>query len=127
MIMASLLLQKSSNIPKSNEHQLSSERHLDLWKNGKLEELLLEGKDIQKLIKILRKPSTIAEISRKFKRLMQNGNINAALNLLTNNMDLAILPSDQKTISQLVLKHRQKSCPSVDILLSGPLEKIQPY
>ena len=35
---------------------------------------------------------------------MQKGNINAALNLLTNNMGHGILPLDQKTVSQLVLK-----------------------
>lgn len=49
MIMLSLLLQKSSNTPMSNEHQLPLERHLDLLKNGELQELLLEGKAIEKL------------------------------------------------------------------------------
>lgn len=84
--MLSLLLQKSSNTPMSNEHQLPLERHLDLLKNGELQELLLEGKAIEKLFKIFQKPSRIAEISRKFKQLIQKSNINAELNLLKTNM-----------------------------------------
>lgn len=126
MIMLSLLVQKSSNTPKSNEHQLPLERQLDLLKNGGLQELLLEGKPIEKLFKIFQKPSRIAEISRKFKQLMQKGNMNAALNLLMNNMGRAILPLDQQTISQLVLKLPQKSSASKDVLINGPLEKFHP-
>ena len=59
---------------------------------------------------------------------MQKGNINAALNnkLLTNSMGHGILLLDQKTISELVLKHPQKSCASEDILINGPTEKIHP-
>ena len=75
-------------------------------------------------LKSFQKPSTIAEILRTFKQLMQKGNISAALNLLTNNMDHDILPLDQKTISQLVLNHPQKSCTLDDILINGPQEKV---
>ena len=56
--------------------------------------------------------STFAEISIKFKQVMQKGNIKAALNLLTNHMSHGILQLDQKTISQHLLKHPQKSCVS---------------
>ena len=55
---------------------------------------------------------------------MEKGNINAALNILTNNMSHGILPLDQKTISQVVLK--QKSCTSEDILINWSLEKVHP-
>ena len=47
------------------------EQHLDLWKKSEFEELLFEGETIQKLLTSVQKPSTIAEISRKFKQLMQ--------------------------------------------------------
>ena len=126
MIMPSLLLQKPSNTSKSKEHQQSLERLLDLWKNFEFEGLLFEGKTIQKLLTTVQKPSTIAEISRKFKLLVQKGNINAALNLLTNHMSHRIFPLDHKTISQLVLKHLQKSFVSKDILINGPIEKVNP-
>ena len=52
---------------KSKEYQLSSERHVDLWKNVESEELLLGGENIQKLLKSVQKPLAISEISRKFK------------------------------------------------------------
>ena len=84
----------------------------------------MEGETIQKFLTNIQKASTIAETSRKFKRLMQKGNINAALNLLTKSH--GILPLDQKTISQFVLKHLQKSSASKDILPSGTLKKFNP-
>ena len=126
MIMPIILIQKPSKTSKSKEHQLLLERCLDLWQNGRFEDLLFESETIQKLLTSAQKPSTIAEISRKFKQLMQKGNISAALKLLTNNMGHGILPLDQKTISQLVLKHPQKSCASEDILINGPIEKVHP-
>ena len=125
VIMPNLLLQKPSKTSKSKEHQLPLERRLDLWQNSELEELLFKGETIQKLLTSVQKPSTIAKISRKFKQLMQKGDISAALNLLTNKMGHGILPLDQKTISQLVLKHPQKSC-AEDILINGTIEKVHP-
>ena len=41
-------------------------------------------------------------------------------------MGHGILPLDQKTISQLVLKHPQNSCASEDILINAPIEKVHP-
>ena len=55
---------------------------------------------------------------------MQKDKIIRALILLTNNMGYDILPLDQKTIPQFVLKHPQKSCASDDILINVPLEKV---
>ena len=80
MIMPHFLLEKLSKTSQSKKHQLSFEKRLDLWRNGEFEKLLLEGEAIQKLLKRFQKPSAIAEISRKFKQLMQKDNINAALN-----------------------------------------------
>ena len=108
--MSNLLLQKTPETSKSQEHQLLLEQRLDLRKNGESEKLHFEGETILKPITRTQKRSKIVEISRKFKQLMQKCNINTALNLLTNNMGLGILPLDQKTTSQLVLKNPQKSC-----------------
>ena len=94
MIMSNLLLPKPSKISKSKEHQRSLERCLDLWKNGEYEDLLCEYETIQKFLTSVQKPSTITEISRTFKQLMQKGNINAALNLPTNHTSHGILPLD---------------------------------
>ena len=108
--MSNLLLQKTPETSKSQEHQLLLEQRLDLRKNSESEKLHFEGETILKPITRTQKRSKIVEISRKFKQLMQKCNINTALNLLTNNMGLGILPLDQKTTSQLVLKNPQNSC-----------------
>ena len=83
--MSNLLLQKPSKNPKSKDYQLVLERRLELWRKGELEELYFEGETIQASLKTLQKPSLIAEILKKFKQYMTKGNINSALNLLTNN------------------------------------------
>ena len=86
VIMPNVLLQKPSKTSKSKKQQLPLERRLDLWKNGEFEELLFEGETIQRLLKSVQKLSTIPEILRKFKMLMQEGKINAVLSILTNTM-----------------------------------------
>ena len=63
------------------------ERRLELWHKGEFEELFFEGKAIQASLKIIQKPSSITEISNKFKQYMAKGNISAALHLLTDNME----------------------------------------
>ena len=60
--------------------------------DSEFEELLFEDETIQKLLTSVKKPTTIAKISSKFKQLMQKGNINAALNLPKNNMG-HVIPS----------------------------------
>ena len=108
MIMPNLLLQKPSKSSKSKDHQQALERRLELWTDGEFEELFHEGETIQLSLKTIQGPKTVAEISRKFKQLMTKGNVNAALNLLTENMENSLLPLDQRTISNLVLKHPDK-------------------
>ena len=66
---------------------------------------LHEAQTIQCDLKTLNKKKTIAEISKKFAEQMQKGNINAAIKLLTNNMQNGILPLNDETLSQLKQKH----------------------
>ena len=67
---------------------------------------------------------TIAKISLKFKNLMSKGNVNGALNLLTDNMHSGILPLNKET--QELLVHPEPSEPSPDILIQGPTRPIHP-
>ena len=120
------MLEKPPKTSKSKEHQLPLARRLDQWINGELEELLFEGETIPKLLKSVQKPSTVAEISKNLKKFIQKDNMNRALNLLTSNIGHGILSLDQKTISQLVLKHPQKNYASDNILINGPLEETHP-
>ena len=47
-ILPNLLLQKSNHTSKSKEHVTCLERRLGVWKNGDLNELILEGRALQK-------------------------------------------------------------------------------
>ena len=67
---------------------------------------------------------TIAKMSLKFKNLMSKGNVNGALNLLTDNMHSGILPLNKET--QELLVHSEPSEPSPDILIQGPTRPIHP-
>ena len=51
MVMPALLLQKPSHNSKSKDHKAALSRRLELWEQGKLGDLLLEGKTIQNQLK----------------------------------------------------------------------------
>ena len=68
----------------------------------------------------------IAKIFVKFKELMQKGNVNGALKLLTNEMSNGILPLTEETLSQLEIKHPDNRDASADVLLNGPIKEIHP-
>ena len=68
MLMPNLLLQKPSENSKSKDHQLALERRLELWHKCEFAELYIEGKTIQASLKTIKNPSSIAEISKKFKQ-----------------------------------------------------------
>ena len=126
MLMPNLLLQKPSRNSKSKDHLLALERRLELWKRGELHELFFEGETIQASLKSIKKISSISEISKKFKEQMSKGNINAALNLLTNNMENGVLPLNAQTLQQLAQKHPESKAAPSDILLQGPVPKVHP-
>ena len=75
--MPVLLLQKPSKSSKSKDHH-ALERRLNLWEEGKIEELLYEGQTIQERMKSPDSSMTIAKISMKFRVLMSKGNVNGA-------------------------------------------------
>ena len=68
----------------------------------------------------------IVKISVKFKELMQKGNVNGALKLLSNEMSNDILPLTEETLSQLEIKHPGNRDASADVLLNGPIKQIHP-
>ena len=86
MVVPNLLLPKPARNSKSKDHLEASNRRLNIWKEGELIELLIEGENIQKSLSDSKSIKTIAELSKKFKNYMKKGNINAAVKLLTSNM-----------------------------------------
>ena len=115
IVLPILLLQKPSKASKAKEHATCLERRLRSWKEGNLNELLLEGRTIQsRLIKTSTLKST-QSVARFFSDLMFAGKCKAALDLLSNNSERGILhindftdPSmpDSPTVREvLVSKH----------------------
>ena len=123
-VMPALLLQKPSKKSKSKDHMLALERRLKLWDEGNLLELLAEGTTIQD--RITSSDCNISAISKKFKLLMQKGDVNAALKLLTNNMNNGILPLNDNTLILLEQKHPEASEVQTEILIDQPPERIHP-
>ena len=97
MIMPNLLLQKPSKNSKAKDHLTALEIRMQSWLKGDLMELLHEGETIQKNLTQQLSKGDIGKISKKFAALMRKGNVNAAINLLTENMRNGILPLNNET------------------------------
>ena len=73
--------------------------------NGNIDELLFEGETIQSCLHHINRPKSIGELSKKFALLMEKGNVNGELKLLSSNISNDILPLDDKTLSLLKQKY----------------------
>ena len=122
--MPALLLQKPSQSSKSKDRHAALERRLQLWEEGKNEELLYKGQTIQGRLKSPDSTTTITKISMKFRILMSKGNVNGALKLLTNNMSNGNLPLTDATL-QVLKKHLQSREPPPEVLIEGPAVLIE--
>ena len=81
-VLCILVLQKPSRNSKERDHIRHLEHRLKLWRDGALDELVREGRMIQNHLRnksFMRKET---QITRSFTKLMFEGNIRAALQLL---------------------------------------------
>ena len=101
MVMPSLILQKPSRNSKAKDHSEALRWRMILWQSGDLLQLFKEVETIQKGLKDLTKPKSIAQLSKKFAEYMNKGNINSAIKLLSNNMENGILPLNDTTLNIL--------------------------
>ena len=83
-VMPNILLQKPSKRSKVKDHLKALVRRIDLWINGNIDELLFQGETIQSRLHHINTPKSIGELSKKFALLMEKGNVNSALKLLTS-------------------------------------------
>ena len=97
-----------------------------IWENGNITELLNEGQSFQERLPTGDRPKDIAKIFVKFKELMEKGNVNGALKLLTNEMSNGILLLTEEMLSQLEIKHSDNRDASADVLLNRPIKEIHP-
>ena len=126
MIMPNLLLQKSSKNFKTKDNLTALERRMQSWLKGDLTELLDEGETIQKnLMQILTK-GDIGKISKKSAALMRKKNVDAAINLLTENMRNGILPLNNDTLNLLRLKPPNPKDAYESVMSTDVPERIHP-
>ena len=126
MVMPYLLLQKPSKNSKAKDHLTPLERRMQSWLKGDLKELLHEGEAIQKNLTQQLTKGDIGKISKKFEALMRKGNVNAAINLLTENMRSGIFPLNNERLNLLRLKHPDPKEAHESVMLSDVPERIHP-
>ena len=125
-VMPSLLLQKPSKTSKVKDHLKAPERRIDLWINGNIDELLFEGETIQSRLHHINTPKSTGQFSKKFALLMEKGNVNGALKLLTSNISNGILPLDAKTLTLLKQKHPASSELNEEVSLRREKPSVHP-
>ena len=126
MTMPQLLLQKPAKTSKSKDHVEALKRRLILWKNGDILELLRECKTIQARIKSTTPSKSTEATSKKFATLMKQGNISAAVKLLTSNMSAGILPLNEETMKLLHEKHPDAEECSLDAIVEEQMPDVHP-
>ena len=97
-----LLLQQPHLKSKSRVNATHLIRRLKLWKDGKIDELLFEGRSIQQRLHIAnrshtakRSPDKDSRLARSFANLMFQGKTKDAIRLITeNNRGRILLPDD---------------------------------
>ena len=70
VVVPILLLQKPHRRSKTKDHTACQERRLQAWKEGNLNELILEGRTIQSRLPKFDKPMATQNLSRSFANLM---------------------------------------------------------
>ena len=78
-----LLLQKPSRTSKPKDHAAHLERRLLLWHEGKLKDLIVEGRAIQSRLPKVSTSMSDAQVARSFASVMFEGKTSAAIKLLT--------------------------------------------
>lgn len=93
-VLATVVLQKPSQTSKAKAHITCLERRLLLWKDGNLNQLVLEGRAIQQRLPRLHPPSACQQLAQSFANLMFTGNTKAALRLITEQDKGGVLSLD---------------------------------
>ena len=125
MVLPSLLLQKPSRESKAKDHIKKLEERLQLWNEGRLGQLLQEGRTIQKRLKTS-KGRNAEDSARIFAKLIFQGKINAALKFLSSDYDNGAHEINDEILIELQNKHPEPSKITENTLLFGPVQTVLP-
>ena len=125
MMMPNLLLQRTSIKCKTRINKDHLKRRLDLWDDGKIDDLISEAREIQlRLPSQSKKPKSVEDLSRTFASLMMQGKIQHALRLLQKEYNNGILPLNTNTMNELSNKHPYAQPKYAEMLLNGPIKRV---
>ena len=96
-VLPILLLQKPQSVSKSKDHIACLVRRLNSWKEGNLNDLILEGRAIQRRLPKFSSPKINESRARLFANLMFAGKCKAALNLLSSDDKGGILHLEDRS------------------------------
>jgi len=112
MVMPHLILQKTNDDTGCSISELIK-RRLELWRNGNIRELLEEGQILQDRIKAEKSKSKTHpdKLRRHFSKLMQEGKISAAGNVVQSGNTGGVLDLKEKVGAKSVLEILQEKHP----------------
>ena len=120
-IIFPLVLQKPSQGSKAADHKRYLEKRLDLWKKGKLDDLLQEGRAVQKRFSH-KKKSLPAKKEERFIKLMEKGKVSAALRCI-GSLETGVLDVTPEVMNELKKKHPPAKNADASCLITDPLPR----
>ena len=127
MILPSLMLQKPSSKSKAKDHSNCLTRRLALWRNGEIELILRETKQIQKNFTSSKKTRSLDDVSKIFAKLVMGGKLSAAIKFLDKESSTGVITLSDSVIKELKTKHPQPAPIADSSLLYGPIDFIPKY
>ncbi len=95
IVLPILALQKPTRTSKAKDHIACLEKRLSLWREGLLNDLVIEGRAIQKRLPKQHPSQQRQQLARAFANLMAAGNTKAALWLITEQSKGEVLCLDE--------------------------------
>jgi hypothetical protein len=126
-IMSHLILQKPHAKVKCKEVKLHFDRRMDLWRSGRIDELLVEARLLQsRLEERCQRFKGDDDLTRTFTNLMLQGKVNAAIRLLSENSKGGVLPLSPEVHALLQQQHPLAEGINEESLLSGCVQQVNP-
>lgn len=120
MVMPAVLLQKPSRKSSAKQHTEYLNKRLSLWEDGKFNELMIEGRTIQKAVsKFTPKTQSQDHLAKTFAKLMLQGKVNAALRLLDREESLGVAKMSDEMMTALKHLHPAAAEAAEDTLYEG--------
>ena len=124
--MSNLLLQQTTFKAKSKVNKETLVRRMQLWKEDKIEDLVDECSVNQSQLKTTTRKDDAHERAERFNKLTIQGNIKAAIRLLSVTERGGVLSLNEEAMTELKKKHPDAQPQLQQLLLHGPVKQVNP-